>query len=515
MADDYNKPNMTLPLAISYNQRGQDAYTQAVTNSKDQRKINVVYELVENSITGKKTLYVSRRPGLITGTVISGATSDYPYLTIPDPSGVATSWVAAVVDNAGTDVVVRNNLGTSSTIVTGVVSEWPQYFDRTVISGTQYGVLQTNNAASANNRAWYSSAVGSWTQISDSTYTGLSTSAVGKLEHLDGFALQMTSDNKIYNSDINSLSAWGDASYITKSIEQDVGRGLARLGNLILAFGAETVEGFVNAGQASGSPLRRVPEISERIGLQAVFGDVDVDPPISPNGSRHYYATIGKRIFFVGRRNRSAQGVFTFNGTTFEKVSTPIIDRMLINAGDFRHVCQVTVYGQDAVAISLSAYSATTQRWLMFFPHWNEWFEWTSTYAQCVNDGYNFIGIGGTGSCDELMRFSTAENYVDGNVGVSTVAIPVTLQFILPDEDGSRHLMRWCGVVGDTQSSASNLAVEFSDDDFTTFSTARNIDLTASRKKITRCGSYLKRAVRLTNSDNHALRLTSFIARVE
>ena len=75
--------------------------------------------------------------------------------------------------------------------------------------------------------------------------------------------------------------------------------------------------------------------------------------------------------------------------------------------------------------------------------------------------------------------------------------------------------MSWFGVKGDTARSASSLNVSFSDDDWQTFSTARTIDMTATLKRITRCGAYHDRGVRLTHTANLDIRLESVVAKVK
>ena len=91
----------------------------------------------------------------------------------------------------------------------------------------------------------------------------------------------------------------------------------------------------------------------------------------------------------------------------------------------------------------------------------------------------------------------------------------MTHQFKLPGADNARNFMSWAGVRADTAASASNLGVAFSDDDYATFSTARNIDLSSANKRISACGSYINRAVRLTHSANLACRLEAFLARID
>jgi hypothetical protein len=159
------------------------------------------------------------------------------------------------------------------------------------------------------------------------------------------------------------------------------------------------------------------------------------------------------------------------------------------------------------VSVQLSAPTASTQRWLMYFPDVNEWFEWSSTLVSPVSDGTFFLPIASGGTT--LYNFEGEDNWQD----VST-PYTMTVQFKMPKGGNNRDVMDWCGVESDTTSSAVNLAVSFSDDDYANFSTARNIDLSSLEKRITRCGSYKNRAVRLSNSDNAEVRLRKFMARV-
>src|SRR5690349_4912110 len=90
-------PNVILPLASSYNERGVAGYTHVVTNAEDQRKINCFYEVAKNPMTGKGTLTLSKRPGVVSplnvGTsaqnvylIIAAANSNNPFAgSIVDP----------------------------------------------------------------------------------------------------------------------------------------------------------------------------------------------------------------------------------------------------------------------------------------------------------------------------------------------------------------------------------------------------------------------------------------------
>ena len=213
-------------------------------------------------------------------------------------------------------------------------------------------------------------------------------------------------------------------------------------------------------------------------------------------------------MYFIGREagGANAVGLFMFDGAKFEKVSTVAVDKIL--AGDtWYSVSSIGFGGQYAIAISLAAPNATTQRWLMFFPRWNEWFEWTSTVFQPVNTGHFFLGVAAP---DKIYYFGATDNWQDNGTNYTW-----THQFKWPKKSNDRQIMPMFGVKGDTARSASSLNVEFSRDDYATFETARVIDMTSAQKMLTRCGQFTDLSVRLSHTANLDVRIEAALARVE
>lgn len=489
-----DKPNLVLPLASSYNERGMAGFTNTFTNALDQRRINAMYEVAKNALTGKVSLTLVKRPGTSIATETFGTSGQVGYLVFLKPGatdyGAASHWVFSV---SGSDVRASDSSGTT-TILTAANNR-PFLVDKTAISGAETLVLQTINA-SFMQRVWFSTAIGTFTEITDGDFTALTHK--GKMEHLDGFALILTSTNRIYNADLNSLVNWTASNFITKQIVQDIPLGLMRLGSQILAFGAETMEVFVNAGNATGSPLRTVPELSRRVGIS---------DPAQPAGKTSYYAVIDNRLYFHGQigGGRGA-GLFMYDGSKIERVSTQFIDKMLEETAVYG-IWPVSVSGQEGVAVALDLVTATTQRWLMFFPRLNEWFEWNSTVVMPINSGQFCLGVGS--NQHRLYDFVVTDTYQDNGTNYQWLT-----QFMLPSDGNHVKFMAMCGVIGDVARSAESIAVSFSDDDYQTWSTARNIDLTSNKPHIYRCGSFKKRAVRLSYTGANDVRLQNFVARV-
>lgn len=492
------KPNVSLPLASSYNTRGLIAYENVFTSALDQRKINSMYEPVTNSLTGKSTLYLCKRFGASLGSDTYGTSGQVAYQVIRKPG--AASFTSAnhwVFSTSGNDIRASDAAATTTVIATasGYVPTWVEI---TLISGTETLVVQLRNSSGAQT-VWYATAIGTFTQITDADFTALTLR--GKMQFLNGYAFVLTDTNKIYNSEPNSLSSWLATDFITKEIKQDVPRGLARLGNQIIAFGAQTMEVFVNVGNATGSPLVSDKDRAQDVGLN-----------IFPHGSTNYYAVLGNKMYFHGTRGGNpGRGIFVYDGNTAERVSNNAIEKILTNitSSVTYSINSFTFAGQEAIAVGLDVTTAATQRWLMYFPKWNDWFEWNSTVFSPVNSKAGFyLGVGS--NQHRLYQFGIDADYQD-----DTTDYTMTHQFALPSEDNDRKFMRWCGVKGDTARSASSLGVSFSDDDGQNWSTARNIDMTSDDKAITRCGAFKNRQVRLTHTGNIDVRLEKFLARVE
>jgi len=62
-------------------------------------------------------------------------------------------------------------------------------------------------------------------------------------------------------------------------------------------------------------------------------------------------------------------------------------------------------------------------------------------------------------------------------------------------------------IVGDIAGAACTVNIQWSDDDYNTFSTARTIDLANNNPNLTAIGSFRRRAFKFTNSDSNFIRL--------
>lgn len=501
-----DEPNIRLPLAFSYDTR-KNASTQAQAGV-DQRKVNFMYDNVQNPIAQTITVELMKRPG-IGSFASSGTNGENGYLVVR--VGAPSSSTYWNINVSGGNIRASN--GSDNTIVTSSSgAQLPAYITLTNISGTVYAVLQVRvNTSDTAQLVYYASAINSWTQITDGDFTGLVHR--GQAVHLDGYMFIMDSLNRVYQSDLNSLANWTAGNYFTKQIEQDTPAGCAKFKNQILMFGDNTCEVGYNAGNASGSVLASIPQLQSRVGLSAIHGAYTTG---SVAYKTHYYCVIGDYLYFVGHAAGDAGGIgyggglWTWDGSRMEQISSPQIDRMMSEqAGGLFSVNAMTIFGQDAVAIGFTGPTSSAPYWLMYFPSSKSWFEWTSTVFSPVNwEGVHQHAQGA--SLSGVYYFNSENQWQD-----NSAAYTATLQLAIPQKSPGFNHMRWCAVNGDTTSSTSALNVSFSDNDYSSFQTARAIDLSSDDKRLWSCGQYKTRKVKMTHAANTDCRIREFMARVD
>ena len=493
------RPTLNIPLTLSQDTRGVASFTNSEAG-KDQRRVNCHYLITRTAVDAQPDIAIAKRPGVTGDGNTYGAATQIQYLMARDPASTwdPTAWVL-VKDG---DISKAVTSSTATTILNNS-AYYPRFWDITDVSGTNFLVVQLQNGSSPSGtpaqKVYYSSAIATFTEISDADFTGLSQR--GKMEFIDGYAFIMDSRCRIYQSDINSLSAWGSTNYITLSSTNAPAQGIIKCRSQILGFTTDYVETFRNEGNATGSVLSRVTGTEHRIGLASLAGGGTM------TGKLGYYVSLGDLVFFLGRYGGSKNdaSLVAYDGNRYEKVSRPNEDTLLSNT---------TVYGlhkwsfggKVAVYVQLTAPTATTQKGWAFFPDINEGFFVESTVWGPANNGYHY-----TGATDpqKAYYFGTSDNFQDDGTNYT-----MTVQFRLPIASLEYKAMSMCGVVADTTGSASNLAVSFSDDDCANFSTARNIDLSKKQKELYRCGVFRERHVKLTSTGNVEARMRRFYASI-
>jgi hypothetical protein len=563
----YNTPGVQeediwrIPLVGAPNSRAWDS-----SRNLDQRFKNCLFEQVSNPITGTKKYYVIKRPGFqehttpaagntgaalkvlntyssnnvisawgnvnsgvyidttplgnISGEatfieeVLIGATT---YIVIS--SGDSTLWYYAMGGTTGNQTFTADTTNTLPTLTN--VSSTTNLLVGQALSGTGIPagariltidsatqITMTANATATN--AGITITRTSIAKVIDSDYPGNnSRTTIGRIAALDGYLFVMDTTGRIYNSTIDSITSW-DGSYISAQGSPDKGIGVIRYKNYILAFGAESIEFFRNAGNETGSPLERMQEGFTRIGCLGQFS----------------YGPVEDTIAWVSSGDPGGIGIYLLEGFTPKRISTSSVERQIIAAISTYatqpvYVSSCKLFGKTLVFISPSITNLVLRNTFVFSIEDQMWSEWQSDLAADNTTTIRWFLISGISSNSNSKTVYTMSRGVDITGAVYKIphdSAPVyqdagenfTMSIQTAKVDGDNDFFKRLTkfkLIGDSTSSSSTVNVSWSDDDYATFSTARSLDLSTTNNTLPACGAFKRRAFKITNAQNTAVRL--------
>lgn len=108
-------------------------------------------------------------------------------------------------------------------------------------------------------------ASGNWTEITDADFTGLS--KCSNIIGLDGYLFIATTNNRIYNSNLNAATSWISTSFLTAADTPGSIMWLSKIRNYLIAFKEHSIEFFEDLGNPTpGSPLEARKQLNRNIG---------------------------------------------------------------------------------------------------------------------------------------------------------------------------------------------------------------------------------------------------------
>lgn len=333
--------------------------------------------------------------------------------------------------------------------------------------------------------------------------TNFPTNAQGGFAFLDGYSFIQDVNGKVWNSNINTITTWGASSYISANKSPDIGKGVYVWKNYVVAFGKDSTEFFQNAGNPSGSVLRRIDGMARRIGIKSVTDTITG----TPVHSFAYAKNVEDDLYFAGQ-SKNAMGVYRISESGLEKVSTQHIDNIIYLKTP--QISSVFCGGQIGVAVScdleVTGYPGDA---MVYWPSSKVWTYWTSPtdggsdrgmWGRCSIDVSTFTnylcGINGKRFTTDVTAFS--DDGVAFDMFVQTPKLDLGTQ--------NRKKIKSIGLVCDEQA-AGTVTVEFSDDDFESLVTLGTLDITGPQPRLYRGGSFRGgRAWRLTHNDTEDFR---------
>ena len=441
---------------------------------KDERWINCFL-----AKEGSK-IYEMKRPGLAA-------------LNTPAAGSIGTAILVWTGGVGGTAVITAFG-PTNSTVYSGTSSLGAITGKSRSIAETFVGTVATLITPSTDSTAWYyDTGVGVMTKIASANYPGNAAfTTAGDFAVIDGFTCQMTTDSKLWASDLNSVTAWTANNFDTANVYPDKGIGCVRFKNFIMAFGAESIEFWHNAG-LTPFPLQRIKSMTQKIG--SVSSDA--------------IATLSDNVFFAGSTDKGGISIFQYDGST-QRISKPEHDFQLAIAGPTNiSITTARFYGRSFVLVKASA---TTYVYCLEEKKWHEW-------AGIVPLWYKSAGLS---SGTQILSYFVSNISTSGKVFVINPASLVFLDNGSPwtasfqtstiEADGHTMFFEFMRFICDTEATTSTLTISASDDDYSSWQIVGTVDLSiAGDKRIDRLGASKQRAWKFSHSAATPFRIEKIV----
>lgn len=444
-------------------QRGTDA-------TKDFRLVNMMVEVLKSPVGDQNKYYIKSRPGVTQAFTTQTAVGRGIYYWVLGGTGYCMAVVGNKVYANGTNVLT---LSTSTGTVgftefvssTGTVS-------LILVDGTD-GYVFSNSTTSV--------------KITDAEFP---TPHVPIPIFIDGYLfLAKANTADVYNSDLDNPSSWTAGDYISAEMYPDLIVALSKNNNYIYAIGSASTEYLYDVANATGSPLGRHDSAVQQFGCAARDSVVQTET----------------EVIMIGETNNGGHTVWTIDGFKAAEVGIPAVKSALLAEGanlpNAQAFC-VRVAGQKCYVICL------TNRTLVYSFDNKMWHEWSTAGGAflCAH------GTDGPNGSAYLLDKSNGKVYTmdetiftDAGTAISCVFTTTKLDF----DTINRKFMYRLSLIGDVPSTGSGITVnvQWSDDDYNTFSTARALNYTTDLPKLDQLGQFRRRAFKITYSMPYLLRL--------
>src|SRR3990167_1351075 len=454
---------------------------QRATGTTDQRFVNVLFEAIPNELTNETLFNCIKRPGLANHTQPSaGAAAGRGIYAWP-----ATGKIYSVFDNK----IWSNTTDLGVTLAGSSGRVW--FVERPTSSGTR--MLIVSDGADNYNIETNDTI----TQIDENDDAQYPTSNLGSIVFLDGYIFQAQSDGQLWNSDLNSVTAWTSTSFLNVDTHGGDLEAIHIQKEQIIAFTKNRLEFFFNNGNPTESPLLKIDQNTLGFGL----------------AHKNSLAFSGETCCFVSENSADGDGgrrvmmIQSLNKVT--EISTPNINRFLAAEGTSISTCSAwmeRVAGQLVYVLNLDS----AERTFVYSIDTGMWCEWENAAGNGKFPGDYVTSLNGVIYVQDRAngRVYTLSNttYQDSGVTFTVILQPYRMNH----GTNQRKFERALSIVGDTVAS-STVSVSWSNDDHNNFTTARSVDMSTAAKRLTGCGSYNERVYKFTNATNTALRVKAFI----
>lgn len=448
------------------------------TPEKDAILTNMLVEVFQNPDGQNTKVFVKSRPGLNQIYSNTAGTGRGIYYWLVSGTGYAIYVIGNTVYSNGTSL-------TTLTTSTGQVG-FTEFVSSTgtvslvMVDGTKGYVFSSPTVAP--------------TMITDVDFP---TPHVPMPVFLDGYLfLAKANTQDVYNSNLDDPALWTAGDFISAEMYPDKIVALSKNNNYIYAIGHSSVEYLYDAATATGSPLARHDSAVQQFGSAAPGSVVQTE----------------KEVIFIGETGNGGHTVWTIDGFKEKEIGTPAVrsafrveGNNLINATGH---C-IRAAGQKLYIVNLSnkslVYSFDTQMWSLWTSGADGSDNFLGTYATDGPNGMAYILGEANGKVYQI-----SEAYFD-DAGTAFLC-----QIVTPKYDMETFNRKFCSrlaIIGDIPDSTgvyNTIQVAWTDDDYNTWSTDRDLSFNNDFPTIAQLGSFRRRAFRFKYSSPKLLRLEAF-----
>lgn len=307
--------------------------------------------------------------------------------------------------------------------------------------------------------------------------------------------------SRVYGSDLEDPTHWNALNFVSAGSDPDEGVAITKHLNHIVVFGQWSTEFFYNAGTAApASPLG--VNYSSKLEIGCANG--------------YSIAKAEQTVFWIGNSHTNGRSVYLLDGLQPRKISNRYIDKYLnadsmVNSFAVRSFC-FKVAGHTLYVLTLEDSNIT----FVFDLDSQKWYQWTSqtgdtngydgteTYFKCTayngNTEYAPAIYLQADHGGVIYKLDTAYTSDDGEHiyfrAVSSITDSGTTK---------RKFYRRVELVGDK--AGGTAYVRHSDDDYTTWSTRRSVNLADRRPILYQLGEARRRAWEVFSSSDVKIRL--------
>lgn len=336
------------------------------------------------------------------------------------------------------------------------------------------------------------------TKVTDSNYT--STAVAPGMSYLDGVYYAMRVDGQVIGSAINDPTTWPALDFVQADVTYGSGISTLRHLNYVLGFYDKGLQVFWDANAApngSGIALQPVLSASYRTGCFNARTIVE----------------LGDVTLFVSHNTQFGRQVQMLNGLQLQPVSTPFIEKILSQVALTQTYSNMWAFGIRISGHQFYVLTLVQLNVTLVYDVQNQiWQTWSSVVGGVEQYfvGRFYIESQGQESIygDVLMDTSTGKqiNMLSTLYTDATGPIPVTA-ITAPNDWGTMDYKRFDVMYQFSDTINTTINVSYSDNDYQSFSTARQISLANPRKQMRNCGSSRRRIWQMFHQDSTPLRL--------